>query len=62
MVAVEDLADTAVADTELAGDDAGPHTRRRHLNDLQSDVVGEGAAVDEHPSKLVYPALTWRMG
>ena len=46
-----------MADPQLPADHARPHPRRRHLHDLQPDVVGEGAAVDEDPAQLVDPAL-----
>ena len=46
-----------MADAQLARDDAGPHAGRRHLDDLEADVVGEGAPVDEHPAQLVHAAL-----
>lgn len=48
LVAVEDLADAAVADAQLSADNAGADPRGRHLHDLQADVVGQRAAVDEH--------------
>ena len=57
LVPVEYLGDAAVADAQLPRDDAGPHAGRRHLDDLQPDVVRQGAAVDEHPAQLVHPAL-----
>ena len=46
-----------MADPELSTDDTRPHSRRSHLNDLQPDVVGQGAAVDEDPAQLVHSAL-----
>ena len=58
LVAVEDLGDAAVGDAQLARDDARPHARRRQLDDLQPDVVGQRAAVDEHAAQLVDAALT----
>ena len=58
LVAVEDLADTAVADTELPGDHTGPDAGSGHLDNLEPDVVGQGAAVDEEAAELVDTALT----
>ena len=46
-----------MADPELPADDAGPHPGGRHLNDLQSDVIWEGAAVDKDSPQLINPAL-----
>ena len=40
LVAVKDFGDAAVGDAKLPGDDAGPHAGRRHLHDLEADVVG----------------------
>ena len=54
---IKNLANTAVADPELPADDAGPHPGRRHLDDLQSDVIREGAAVDKNSPQLINPAL-----
>ena len=47
-----------MADAQLARDDAGPHAGRRHLDDLEADVVGQRAPVDEHAAQLVYAPLT----
>lgn len=49
-------------DPQLSGDDAGPDTVVGHLHYLVSDVVGQRAAVNEDPSKLVDPALAQRSG
>ncbi len=46
-----------MADPELAADDTGPDPGRRHLDDLQSNMVGQRPAVDEDPAQLVDPAL-----
>jgi len=46
-----------MADPQLAADHTGPDPRRRHLYDLQPDVVGQGASIDEDPAQLVDPAL-----
>ena len=58
---VEDLRDASVADPQLPADHTGSHPGRSHLDDLESDVVGEGAPIDEHPAQLVDPtlALEW---
>ena len=47
-----------MTDPELAGDDAGPDPGRRHLDDLEPDVIGEGPAIDEHTPQLVDATLT----
>ena len=57
LVSVEDLADAAVADAQLPGDDAGADAGGGHLDDLEADVVGQRAAVDEHAAELVHAAL-----
>ncbi len=46
-----------MADPELAADDTGPDPGSRHLDDLESNVVGQRPAVDEDPAQLVDPAL-----
>ena len=55
-----------MGDPQLAGDDAGTHPGGSHLDDLQADVAGQGAAVDEDASQLIHTSLaggghvTWR--
>ena len=44
-------------DPELPWDDTWPDTGRGHLNDLESDVVGQGASIDENTAQLVDTAL-----
>ena len=46
-----------MADPQLPADHTGSHPGRSHLDDLESDVVGEGAPIDEHPAQLVHAAL-----
>ena len=46
-----------MADAQLARDDAGPHPGRRHLDDLEADVVGQRPTVDEHAAQLVHASL-----
>ena len=46
-----------MADPQLPADHTRSHPGRRHLDDLEADVVGEGAPVDEHPAQLVHTAL-----
>ena len=46
-----------MADPQLPADDTRPDPRRRHLYDLEPDVVGQGASIDEDPAQLVDPAL-----
>ena len=50
-----------MADSQLPADHTGSHPGCRHLDDLEPDVVGEGAPVDEHPAQLIDPtlALEW---
>ena len=55
---VEDLADTAVGHSELAGDDAGPDPGRRHLDDFEPDVIWKRPAIDEDAPQLVNSTLT----
>lgn len=62
LVPAQDLGDAAVGDAQLAGDDAGPDPVVGHLHDLVSDVVGQRAAVDEHPAELVDASLSQRSG
>ena len=57
LLPIKNLANTAVADPELPADDAGPHPGRRHLDDLQSDVIWERTAVDKDSPQLINPAL-----
>lgn len=58
LVPVEDLGDAAVGHAELPRDHAGAHARRRHLHDLEADVVGQRPPVDEHAAQLVHAALS----
>ena len=57
LVSVEDLADAAVADAQLPGDDAGADAGGGHLDDLEADVVRERPAVDEDSPQLIDPSL-----
>ena len=57
IIPIKDLADTAVADSQLPADDTWSDPRRRHLDDLEADVVGQRAAVDEDAAQLVDPPL-----
>ncbi len=58
LVAVENLADAAVADPELAGDHAGSDASRCHLDDFQADMIGQRPAIDEDTAKLIDSSLT----
>ena len=62
LVSVEDLADAAVADAQLPGDDAGPNAGGGHLDDLEADVVGQRPPIDEHPAQLVDAPLACEEG
>ena len=57
LVALEYLADAAVRDAQRPADDARTRTLRRHLYDLQPDVVRQRATIDEDAAQLVDPAL-----
>ena len=62
LVSVEDLADAAVADAQLPGDDAGADAGGGHLDDLEADVVGQRPPIDEHPAQLVDAPLACEEG
>ena len=62
LVSVEDLADAAVADAQLPGDDAGANAGGGHLDDLEADVVGQRPPIDEHPAQLVDAPLACEEG
>ena len=40
LVAVQDLGDAAVADSQLTGYDTWPDAGSSHFNDLEADVIG----------------------
>ena len=46
-----------MADPKLSADHTRSHSGCSHLDDLETDVVGEGAPVDEHPAQLVHTTL-----
>lgn len=54
VVASQDLGHTAVGDSQLAADVAGPHTKLRQLHDPQAHRVRQRAAVHEHPAELIH--------
>ena len=54
----EYLGDTAVADPELPGDVARPHSVVRQLDDPLPDDVGQRPPVDEDATQLVHAAVT----
>jgi len=58
LVSVEDLADTAVTDSQLTRNDAGPHSGRSHFDNLQPNVVWQRSAIDEDAPELVDPPLS----
>lgn len=60
LVPAKDLGDTAVGDPQLARDDTGPDAMVRHLDNLMTDVVGQGPPIDEDASKLVDSPLAQR--
>lgn len=62
LVAAENLGNTAMGDTQLAGDDTGPNAMVGHLHYLVADVVRQGSTIDEDPTKLIDPALAKRGG
>lgn len=57
LVPAQDFADTPVADPQLSGDVAGPHTLVGELHYSLSHHVWEGPAVYEHASQLVDSAM-----
>ena len=59
---VQDLGDTAVGDAKLSRDDARSDAGGGHLDDLEADVVGQRAPVDEHPAQLVDAPLACEEG
>ena len=58
LVTVEDLGDAAVGHAQLARDDARTDAGRRQFDDLQTDVVGQRTAIDEHSAQLIHAPLT----
>ncbi len=46
-----------MADPQLSTDHTRPDPRRRHLYNLEPDMVGQGPPVDEDPAQLVDPTL-----
>ncbi len=58
LVAVEDLGHAAVGHAQLAGDDTRPDTGSGQFDDLEADVIGQRASVDEHAAQLIHSALT----
>ena len=58
LVAVEDLGHAAVGHSQLTGDDTRPDTGGGQFDDLEADVIGQRAAVDEHSAQLIDAALT----
>ena len=58
VISWEDLRDTSMGDSELAADVAGPHSLVSKLHNPWSDDVGQRAAIDKNPSKLVNTAVT----
>ena len=46
-----------MTDPQLSADHTGPHARRGHLHYLESDVIWQRPAIDEHAPELVHPAL-----
>jgi len=58
LVAVEDLGHAAVGHAQLAGDDTRPDSGSGQFDDLEADVIGQRASVDEHAAQLIHSALT----
>ena len=59
LVAVQDLGDAAVRNAQLAGNNAGTDAGRGQFDDLQSNVVGQRSAVDEHAAQLIDTTLAY---
>lgn len=55
----EYFADAAMRDPELAGDITRPDPLVGQFHDPLPDHVGQGTAIDEHPSQLIHAAMTW---
>ena len=62
LVAVQDLGDAAVRNAQLAGNNAGTDAGRGQFDDLQSNVVGQRSAVDEHAAQLIDTTLAYQIG
>ena len=60
LVPVENLGDAAVADAQLATDDAGADAGGGQLHDLQANVVRQWSAVDEDAAELVHSPLAYK--
>ena len=60
LVSLQYLADAAVRHEERAADGTRSHAFRRHLDDPQSDVVGQRSTVDEHSTQLIQTTLTFQ--
>lgn len=54
----ENLADAAMADSELSGNVAGPDSVVSQLHDPLPHHVGQGTTVHKHPAELVHAAVT----
>lgn len=60
LVPVENLGDAAVADAQLATDDAGADASGGQLHDFQANVVRQWSAVDEDAAELVHSSLAYK--
>lgn len=58
LVSVQDLRHTAVGDAQLAGNHTGTNSTGRHFHDLQANVIGQRATVDEDAPELVDATLS----
>lgn len=58
LIAVEDLGDASVRDAQLTTDDTRTNAVGCHLHDLQSNVIGKRATIDEDATQLIDPSLT----
>jgi hypothetical protein len=59
LVAIEDLGNASVGDTQLPGNDAGTDAGGRQFDNLQSDVVRQWTSVDEDSTQLINTSLTF---
>lgn len=61
MVPRQDLRNTTVADTQLAGNVTGSNTKARQFDDLHAGLVGQWPSVDEEAAQLVHLAVLLRL-
>lgn len=61
LVPTEDFGHTAVGNSQLSRDYAGPDAVVGHLYYLVADMIWQRPSIDENSTELVHPALSqWR--